>query len=168
MDDFGLAVEAHRKRLMASAMKLCRDTDQAEDLVQETMMRAIRNQHLFEPGSNLAGWLYTILRNQFFSERRKDGRIVADADDLLSKMVPAREDHAAAYEAKEALSFLVLIPLHMRRALLLTANGMSIEEIARHEGVADGTIKSRVHRGRSMLADLIGDRSLLQAAGQEL
>lgn len=119
MDDFGLAVEAHRKRLMASAMKLCRDTDQAEDLVQETMMRAIRNQHLFEPGSNLAGWLYTIMRNQFFSDRRRDGRIVADADDLLSRTVPAREDHAAAYEAKEALSFLVLIPLHMRRALLL-------------------------------------------------
>lgn len=120
------------------------------------MLKAIQKQHLFEPGSNLKAWLLTIMRNHFLAERRRAGRVVQDSDDMLAKTVAAQDNHAAAYEAKDVLSYLALVPLKMRRAVLMAAGGMQIDEIASREGVAEGTIKSRIHRGRTMLADLTG------------
>lgn len=150
---FGLAIEAQRQYLYRYALRLCRNRDDAEDLVQETMFLALRAEHRFKVGTNLAAWLTTIMRNKRFSPRKN--LLVEDADGLLTLSMPSSEDQAAAYEARDALARLADLPPAYRRALVMMVE-MSIHDIATREGVPDGTIKSRVHRGRAMFAEIIG------------
>jgi RNA polymerase sigma-70 factor, ECF subfamily len=161
-EPFDMAVVAQVTKLRGFACKLCRNDSTAEDLMQDTIVRALSARHQFTPGTNLGAWLMTIMRNTFIGQSRKM-RPHEDPDDLMAKTVPAQDDIEAACEARDALTFLVLVPAKMRRALLMAAMGSSIEEIAQAEGVADGTIKSRIHRGRVMLAELIGQPELMAA-----
>lgn len=156
VNGFGLAIEAHRRRLLSYAMRLCRNRDDAEDLVQETMFLALRAEHQFKPDTNLTAWLITIMRNKRFTASRRFSLVVEDADDHHTLSMLSSEDQAAAYEAREALGRLASLPVTHSRALLMMADGVSIHDVAVLEGVPDGTIKSRVHRGRAMFADLLG------------
>ncbi len=142
--------------LRAFAISLCGNVDRADDLVQETMVRAIANIDSFQPGTNMPAWLFTILRNHFRSEYRKRRREVEDADghyaDTL-KSQPEQQGHIEFGEFREALSQL---PTDQREALILVgASGFSYEEAAQICGCAIGTIKSRVNRARNRLAELL-------------
>ena len=142
--------------LRAFAISLSGDVDRADDLVQETLLRAMANIDSFEPGTNMSAWLFTILRNLFRSEYRKRRREVEDADgrhvDSL-KSAPQQHSRLEFEEFRRALA--KLLP-HQREALILVgASGFSYEEAAAVCDCAAGTIKSRVHRARKRLAELL-------------
>jgi RNA polymerase sigma-70 factor, ECF subfamily len=143
--------------LRAFAISLVRDADRAEDLVQETMLRAISKREQFEPGTNLQAWLFVILRNQVFSDRRKSMHEVEDVDGSYAAtltVIPDQEDSIMVQELEAALRKL---QKGQREAILLVgADGLSYEEAAQALGCAVGTIKSRVNRARSCLAELMG------------
>jgi RNA polymerase sigma-70 factor (ECF subfamily) len=142
-------------KLRAFACSLCRNTDFADDLVQETLLRAWTNFALFKPGTNMAAWLFTILRNVFYSELRGKHRsfepLDGHADRLASK--PTQMAHAEFNDFHEA--FGSLQPEQREALILIGASGLSYEEAAQVCGCAEGTIKSRVHRGRARLAELL-------------
>ena len=136
---------------------MCGDVDRADDLVQEAITRAITHIDHFEPGTKLQAWLFTILRNHFYSEHRKRGREVQDTEGTYAATLatlPDQEEKAAHWDFLAALQKL---PPDQREALLLVgAEGLSYEEAARIMDVAEGTIKSRVHRARANLARALG------------
>jgi RNA polymerase sigma-70 factor (ECF subfamily) len=140
--------------LRAFAVSLTRDADQAEDLVQETVLRAISKHEQFAAGTNMQAWLFTILRNQFFSERRKSAREVEDVDGSYAGTmiaIPDQEDRIMIHDLEAALGKL---PETQREAIMLVgADGLSYEEAAQALGCAVGTVKSRVSRARNCLAE---------------
>ncbi len=142
--------------LRTFAISLTRATDRAEDLVQETVLRAISKQQQFEAGTSLQGWLFTILRNQFLSDHRKAVREVEDVDGSYAATmisVPDQEDRIMIQDLEAALGKL---PQGQREAIMLVgADGLSYEEAAEALGCAVGTVKSRVNRARKNLAELI-------------
>jgi RNA polymerase sigma-70 factor, ECF subfamily len=143
-------------RLRAFAMSLCGHADQADDLVQETLMKAWANLGSFEPGSNMPGWLYTILRNEFYSRLRKRRHEVDDPDGMLAARLatlPAQESHLHFQDFRTAL---FRLPPDQREALMLVgASGMSYEDAASLCNCAVGTMKSRVNRARNRLAEML-------------
>jgi RNA polymerase sigma-70 factor (ECF subfamily) len=143
-------------RLRAFAISLCRNPERADDLVQETLLRACANVREFEPGTKMEAWLITILRNQYYSDWRKRRREVEDVDGIYSESLVAHPPQIAAAQHRELQAALARLPSEMREALLLvTASGLSYPEAARICGCATGTIKSRVHRARERLAAML-------------
>src|SRR2546427_13233456 len=142
--------------LRAFAISLCGNVDRADDLVQETLLRALANIHSFEPGSNMPAWLFTILRNLFRSEYRKRRREVADADGSYAQSLKSQPEQTGHVEFQEFRAALGKLPPDQREALILVgASGFSYEEAAEICGCAVGTIKSRVNRARTRLSDLL-------------
>lgn len=143
-------------RLRAFALSFCGHPDQADDLVQETLVKAWANLGSFEPGSNMPGWLYTILRNEFYSRLRKRRHEVDDPDGMIAARVataPAQEAHLHFQDFRRAL---FRLPPDQREALMLVgANGISYEEAAALCNCAVGTMKSRVNRARNRLAEML-------------
>jgi RNA polymerase sigma-70 factor (ECF subfamily) len=143
--------------LRAFAVSLTGHHDRADDLVQDTIMRAWANLHRFEPGTNLNAWLFTILRNCFHSEYRKRKHEVEDADGSYAARLRTHPDQQSHLDFEDFRVALAMLPLDQREALLLVgAQGMSYEEAAAVCQVALGTIKSRVNRARTRLASLLG------------
>ena len=142
--------------LRAFAISLCGNVDRADDLVQETLLRAMANINSFQPGTNMSAWLFTILRNIYYSEYRKRRREVADPDGTFAAKLataPAQSGHMDLLDFRAALQQL---PGDQREALILIgASGLSYEEAAGICGCAIGTMKSRVNRARSRLADML-------------
>jgi len=142
--------------LRAFAISLTRNVDAAEDLVQTTLLRAIRGRDRFQPGTNLEAWLFTILRNDYLSDLRKRKREVEDADGSYAATlisIPEQPGHLDLQDFHEALAKL---PAEMRQAIMLVgAEGQSYEQAAETLNVAVGTIKSRVNRARAKLAELL-------------
>ena len=142
--------------LRAFAMSLCGKMDQADDLVQETLLRALNNIDSFEPGTNMSAWLFTILRNLFRSEYRKRRREVEDGEGRLAESLKSPPDQQSHMEFEEFRVALAKLPPDQREALILVgASGFSYEEAAQICGSAVGTIKSRVNRARTRLAELL-------------
>lgn len=143
--------------LRAFAISLTRKIDQAEDLVQDTVLKALSKQESFETGTNLQAWLITILRNGFLTAYRRSRREVADEDGShAAKLicVPDQEDRIVVQDLAAALARL---PTEQRTAILLVgAEGLPYEEAAQALGCAVGTLKSRVNRARNRLAELMG------------
>jgi RNA polymerase sigma-70 factor, ECF subfamily len=143
--------------LRAFAVSLCGNIDRADDLVQETLLRAIANIHTFQPGTNLSAWMFTILRNLFRSEYRKRRREVEDVDGSLVGSLKSPAEQYSRMEFVEFRRALAELPPDQREALLLVgASGFSYEEAAAICDTALGTVKSRVHRARLRLAELLG------------
>ncbi len=143
--------------LRAFAVSLCGDRERADDLVQETLFKAWNHLDSFKEGTNLKAWLFTILRNTYFSERRKRKREVEDAEGTYAARLatmPAQHGHMDMQDFQAAL---VCLPDDQREALILVgAAGFSYEEAANISGCAVGTIKSRVNRARNRLVDMLG------------
>lgn len=141
----------------AFARSLTRNRTEADDLVQETLLKALSNMDKFDPGTNLRAWLFTILRNTYYTEIRKrrrenDGMAALAQQD--SNIGPSQEWSATLTSLKDALA---LLPDDQREALVLVgAAGLSYEEAAEVCGCALGTIKSRVNRARAKLLVLMG------------
>lgn len=142
--------------LRAFAVSLSGNPDRADDLVQETLVKAWGNISGFTEGTNLAAWLFTILRNIYFSEYRKRRREVPDPDGLIAARLadaPAQMGHMDFLDFRAALAEL---PADQREALILIgASGMSYEEAARICDCAVGTMKSRVNRARNRLVEML-------------
>jgi RNA polymerase sigma-70 factor (ECF subfamily) len=142
--------------LRAFAVSLSGNVDRADDLVQETLLRAIANIDLFQPGTNMSAWLFTILRNHFRSEYRRRRREVEDPDgrhvDSL-KSPPQQHSRLEFAEFRRALA--KLPPDQCEALILVSASGFSYEEAAAICESAVGTIKSRVSRARARLSNLL-------------
>jgi RNA polymerase sigma-70 factor (ECF subfamily) len=142
--------------LRAFAISLCGNVDRADDLVQETLLRAIANINSFQPGTNMSAWLFTILRNLFRSEYRKRRREVEDSDGSYAETLKTQPEQTSRVEFEEFRAALTKLPSDQREALILVgASGFSYEEAAEICGCAVGTIKSRVNRARTRLAQLL-------------
>ena len=142
--------------LRAFAMSLSGSLDRADDLVQETLLRALANVDSFEPGTNLPAWLFTILRNQFRTEYRKRRREVEDADGRFASTLMAYPEQHSRIELAEFRQALDQLTADQREALILIgASGFSYEQAAKICGCAVGTVKSRVNRARIKLAQLL-------------
>jgi RNA polymerase sigma-70 factor, ECF subfamily len=147
--------------LRAFAISLCGNVDRADDLVQETLLRALSNIGSFEPGTNMPAWLFTILRNLFRSEYRKRRREVEDADGRYAETLKSHPEQHGRVEFEEFRNALAKLPADQREALILVgASGFSYEEAADICGCAIGTIKSRVNRARTRLSELLAIDSI--------
>jgi RNA polymerase sigma-70 factor, ECF subfamily len=143
-------------RLRAFAVSLTASPDRADDLVQETMVRALTHIGQFQPGKNLRAWLFTILRNQFNSEYRQRRWTIEDADGIYVDSLKSLPQQGSWLEFQELRLALTKLPPEQREAIVLVgASGMTYEEAASICGCAVGTIKSRVNRGRTRLAALL-------------
>ena len=142
--------------LRAFAISLCGQVDRADDLVQDTLLRALSNLDRFERGTNLNAWLFTILRNLFHSEYRKRRREVEDPDGSYAGRLKAQPEQGSRLDLEDFRGALGKLPHDQREALLLVgASGFSYEEAAGICECAVGTIKSRVNRARARLAVLL-------------
>jgi RNA polymerase sigma-70 factor (ECF subfamily) len=142
--------------LRAFAISLTGNRDRADDLVQDTLMRAWANIDKFERGSNLQAWLFTILRNLFHSDFRKRKREVEDPDGSYAARLKTHPDQQAHLDYEDFRTALTKLHPDQREALLLVgAQGMSYEEAAEVCNVPLGTVKSRVNRARSRLAIML-------------
>ena len=142
--------------LRAFAISLSGNVDRADDLVQETLLRAFANIRSFRPGTNLPAWLFTILRNLFRSEYRKRRREVPDSDGAFAATLTSHADQISHLDFEDFRTALDKLPPDQREALVLVgASGFSYEEAAEICGCAVGTIKSRVNRARKRLGDLL-------------
>ena len=143
-------------RLRAFAISLSGSVDRADDLVQETLLRAMTSIDSFKPGTNMCAWLFTILRNFSRSEFRKRRREVEDADGSYLDSLQSPPEQHSRLEFKELFDALAKLPFVQREAVLLVAAaGFSYEDAAAISGTAEGTIKSRVNRARRRLAELL-------------
>lgn len=153
---FKSALLAELPSLRAFAISLSGSHDHADDLVQETVMKAWSAHASFTPGTSLRAWLFTIMRNTYFSQYRKARREVQDTDgEAAARLVsaPAQNGHLDLADFRLALEKL---PDDQREALILVgASGFSCEEAAEICGCAVGTIKSRVNRARQKLMQMM-------------
>ncbi|MDO8901712.1 MAG: sigma-70 family RNA polymerase sigma factor [Phenylobacterium sp.] len=157
-DSWRDAVVAMIPALRAFAWSLSHNGADADDLVQDTLIKAWSNRDRFEPGTNLRAWLFTILRNTYYSQLTRRRREVRDEDGDYAKLLrsPPTQDWSLAMQDLQAA--LAQLPLEHREALILVgAAGLSYEETAEICGCAVGTIKSRVNRARIKLQRLLED-----------
>jgi RNA polymerase sigma-70 factor (ECF subfamily) len=157
-DDFEAELLAAVPFMRAFARSLCHDADQAEDIAQETMMKAWQCRAQFQPGTNLRAWLSTILRNRYYSgQRRMKWR--ADFDiEVIERTLVAPDDQTQSVELEDVRRGLAMLPAFQREALILVgAGGMSYEEVAQIVGCPIGTVKSRVRRARDELESILFD-----------
>lgn len=142
--------------LRAFAVSLCGDVERADDLVQETLLKAWNHLDSFQEGTNLRAWLFTILRNTYFSECRRRRREVEDRDGTKAADLSVHPEQPGHLDMQDFRRALDILPIDQREALVLVgAAGFSYEEAAEISGCAVGTIKSRVNRARSKLTDLL-------------
>ena len=156
-DDLQTLLIGALPNLRAFANSLCGDPTRADDLVQDTLVKAWTNLSRFEKGSNLKAWLFTILRNTYFSELRKRRREVEDANGALAErmsVLPDQQTHMDLVDFKKA--FAMLSDDQKEVLLLVGAEGFSYEEAAEITGAAVGTVKSRVNRARTALNRKLG------------
>lgn len=143
--------------LRAFAVSLCHSSDRADDLVQETLLKALANVGSFTPGTNMAAWLITILRNCFYSECRKQKKEAEYTNHCAASaergVAPEQYGHLDYEDFREAL---MRLPTEQRESLILcVASCCSEQDAAKICGCAVGTIKSRIHRARRTLAQLM-------------
>ncbi|WP_211643219.1 RNA polymerase sigma factor [Loktanella sp. SALINAS62] len=146
----------HLPALRAFAISLTRNGSTADDMVQDTVVKAWTNIEKFEPGTNMRAWLFTILRNTFYSSRRKAKREVADVDGIFTENMAEKPAHDGHLQMTDFQTAFAKLPDEQRETLILVgASGFSYEEAAEMCKVAVGTIKSRANRGRKRLAELM-------------
>ncbi len=148
--------------LRAFSRSLCGDRDLADDLAQEALTKAWQSRDSFRPGSNLKAWLFTILRNQFYSDRRRAWRQAPWDEGAAERLPAASGEQTWAVQLSETARALRGLPNEQREALILVgAGGFSYEEAARICNCAVGTVKSRVARARkALIGSLEGKRHL--------
>ena len=138
--------------LRAFAMSLIGRHDRADDLVQDTIMKAWAKQDHFEMGTNMKAWTFMILRNQFYSEKRRSWRQSQLDQEAAERTLVAVDDPEAPVALDELRQGLAMLPAEQREALILVgAGGFAYEEAAEICNCAVGTVKSRVSRARRAL-----------------
>jgi RNA polymerase sigma-70 factor, ECF subfamily len=158
MPDFHDLLEPQIPRLRRYSRALTRDTQRADDLVQDTLVRALMKQDRWEPGTNLRAWLFTLMHNQFVNNVRRANRETGaiDIDDVSSSLVATTDPTASRqlYELERALGQLAA---EQREVILLVGlEGFSYEDAAKILAVPVGTVRSRLSRGRESLRRQFG------------
>ncbi|MDP3855069.1 sigma-70 family RNA polymerase sigma factor [Phenylobacterium sp.] len=150
--------------LRAFARSICNDATYADDLAQDALAKALASEKSFTMGTNMKAWVFMILRNQFYSNKRRSWRSQPLDPEVAERTLVSVSDPTASLELDELRRALAMLPHDMREALILIgAGGMSYEEVSEITGVAMGTVKSRVSRARDRLAliyaegDIAGD-----------
>ena len=144
----------------AFAHSLCRNAVEADDLAQDALLRAWNNRASYQPGTNMKAWTFMILRNQFYSDKRRSWRSTQLDPETAERTLVAVSNPMATLELDEVRRALAMLPDDQREALILIgAGGLSYEEVADICGSAIGTIKSRVSRARDRLALILAEGS---------
>jgi len=158
MNDFGSLVEAEIPRLRRYARALTRDVIRADDLVQGCLVRAVAKQHLWQPGTDLRAWLFTILHNQHVNEVRRsmrEGNNVSIED--AAPMLTTQSNAFDTVQLRDLERAIAKLPQEQRQVILLVGlEGMRYDEVAVILGVPVGTVRSRLSRGRDQLRKLMG------------
>lgn len=163
-DTFKQELVAAIPHLRAFARSLCNDPTQADDLAQEALAKAWKARDSFEPGTSIKAWTFMILRNQFYSEKRRSWRITPLDVEMAENTLLANDDPTAPMDLLELRAALAKLPDDQREALILVgAGGMAYEEAAQVCQCAVGTIKSRVSRARRALEVLLSEAGPRQA-----
>ena len=143
--------------LRAFARFMCREREAADDLVQNTVLAALNKQSQFTAGTNLKAWMFTIMRNRFYSDLRTQSRRPVSVDTDSVAPLAAVDNPEAAIAMKELSSALWQLSAQAREALILVgASGFSYDEASRLCGCTVGTLKVRVSRARKQLAKQLG------------
>lgn len=157
MSDFHRRLEEQIPRLRRYARALTRDASRADDLVQDTLLRALAKQHLWEEGTNLRAWLFTLMHNQHVNDVRRSSRDGGNIDvNEMASVLVANTDPTGSRQLRELERALGLLPLEQREAILLVGlEGMRYDEAAAVAGVPIGTVRSRLSRGREALRRIL-------------
>jgi RNA polymerase sigma-70 factor (ECF subfamily) len=147
----------HRTSLGRLAAHLCRNRIDADDLVQEVMMKALLYRHQFTPGSNLKAWLNTILRNTHALRCRRRGRETHWDPESVAERLPTMCDPTIPMELDDVRRALTLLPPRCRDVLVLAAGGSAYDEMAFILGCPIGTVKSRLSRARDLLQAVLAE-----------
>jgi len=158
MSDFHRRLEEQIPRLRRYARALTRDTNRADDLVQDTLVRALAKQHLWQVGTNLRAWLFTLMHNQHVNDVRRSNREGGNIDvNEMASVLVANTDPTASRQLKELERCLARLPLEQREAILLVGlEGLRYDEAALILDVPIGTVRSRLSRGREALRRMMG------------
>ena len=178
MTDLQAGIVKEMVPLRRYALSLAQNRDDAEDLVQDCIARALERSHLFTPGTNLRAWLMTILHNQFISGKRRGHRVTTQLPaEWPEQMMATPPSQLMGLELRAVGEAFARLPREQRRVILLVCvHGLKYEEAAERLGVAVGTVRSRLSRARAALGvaldaspvpDEARDRALaaLEAAG---
>jgi RNA polymerase sigma-70 factor, ECF subfamily len=157
MTDFARLLETEIPRLRRYARALTRDVTRADDLVQSCLTRAVAKQHLWQPGTDLRAWLFTILHNQHVNDVRRAVREgVSVAVDDVAPVLTVGSNAIAALELRDLEAAIARLPQEQRQVILLVGlEGMRYEEVALILRVPVGTVRSRLSRGRDQLRRLM-------------
>lgn len=151
-------------RLRAYARALTRDLEDADDLVQETLLKALSNIDSFKPGTMMRAWLFTIMRNSFYTNVKKRMRERPGLEACVSGQLTTMPDHDRAMQGKAVLAAIARLPDHYREILILVVMlGESYQDAAQICGVSIGTVKSRVNRARNLVIEELGLDALQDA-----
>ncbi len=163
-EEFDEVALVHLDRVYHMALRLCRNRAEAEDLVQETYLRAFRHFDQFDPGTNCRAWLFAILRNTFLNRVKRQGREVLERDEgelerggaevpeTMATLPTPEEELLKHVVDADLVRAVEQLPLRFREVLLLAdLEECSYKEIARICGIPMGTVMSRLHRGRHLL-----------------
>ena len=153
-------VEREIPRLRRYARALTRAPDRADDLVQDTLVRALTKGQLWQPGTNIRAWLFTIMHNQYVNTVRREVREAPAVDlDHISSTLVATTDPTSSRQLRELDRALARLPDEQREVILLVGlEGIAYENVAQILGVPVGTVRSRLSRGRERLRGLMGRR----------
>jgi RNA polymerase sigma-70 factor (ECF subfamily) len=166
-EEFAQAALSHVDSLYGTALRLTRRAADAEDLVQDTYLKAFRSSHQFQPGTNLKAWLFTILHNTYRNSRRHDGRNPVDVD---SEAVERAVGEGPAEQSPEQILTRATLDADLQAALdglsdafrqavwLRDVEELSYAEMAKVLDVPIGTVMSRISRGRRALYDALQTR----------
>jgi RNA polymerase sigma-70 factor, ECF subfamily len=157
MTSFNSLIDEQIPRLRRYARALTRDPGRADDLVQDTLLRALAKQHLWQPDTNLRAWLFTLMHNQYVNDVRRSAREGQTVEiDTMSNGLAATTDPTASRQLHELRRALAQLPDEQREAILLVGlEGLSYAETAAILAVPVGTVRSRLSRGRDNLRRLM-------------
>lgn len=142
--------------LRAFARSLCGDATLADDLAQDAMLKAWKARASYEPGTNMKAWAFTILRNLFYSEKRRSWRRQPLDPEVAEATLVANDNPAGTMELMALRNAIYELPDDQREALILVGAGsLAYEDVAEICGCAVGTIKSRVSRARKAVTEIL-------------
>ena len=157
MNDFARLLEVEIPRLRRYARALTRDVSRADDLVQSCLTRAVAKQHLWQPGTDLRAWLFTILHNQHVNDVRRSVREASSIELSEAPQLTVQSNAIASLELRDLETALGKLQPEQREVILLVGlEGMSYEEVAAVLEIPVGTVRSRLSRGRDQLRLLMG------------
>ena len=158
MSELSCLVEREIPRLRRYARALTRAADRADDLVQDTLVRALAKGHLWQPGTDIRAWLFTIMHNQYVNTVRRQTRETATVDvEQVSSTLVANTDPTSSWQLRELDRALARLPDDQREVVLLVGlEGVAYDSAAQILGVPIGTVRSRLSRGRDALRRLLG------------